>query len=47
MDFMKWMVQDVLSDSITWITAAGILFCWGLGVVDIVKYGWTPKEEAE
>jgi hypothetical protein len=47
MDFMKWMVQDVLSDNITWITVAGILFCWTLGVADIVKHGWTPKEEAE
>ena len=47
MDFMKWLVQDVLSDNITWITVAGILFCWTLGVADIVKHGWTPKEEAE
>ena len=45
MEFVKWLVQDVLSDSITWIAVAGILVCWTLGALDIVKYGWRFEKE--
>lgn len=37
MEFVKWLVQDVLSDSITWMAAAGILLCWTLAFLDYAK----------
>jgi hypothetical protein len=47
MDFLKWMVSDMFMDITTWITVAGVLACWTYGVLHIIKYGWSPKEEAE
>jgi hypothetical protein len=44
MDFVRWMVQDMLSDWITWVAIIGILASWTWGVIDILVYG---KEEAE
>jgi hypothetical protein len=47
MDFLRWMVSDMMMDVVTWVTVAGVLGCWALGVLNIIKYGWSPKEEAE
>lgn len=47
MEFIKWMMTDMLMDAVTWIAAVAVLISWGLGVAHIVKYGWNPKEEVE
>ena len=45
MDFVRWMVQDILGDWITWVTIAGILASWTWGVIDILIYGEGEPEE--
>ena len=47
MEFLRWMVSDMMMDVVTWIAGLAILTSWGLGVLHIIKYGWSPKEEAE
>ena len=47
MEFIKWMLDDMIMDAVTWIAGLAILTSWGLGIAHIVKYGWSPKEETE
>lgn len=37
MEFVKWMIRDVLSDSITWIAIVAIGICWTLGTIDYIR----------
>lgn len=47
MEFLKFLVQEISNSTITFLTIGAILVSWAFGVADIVKHGWSPKEEAE
>lgn len=36
MEFVKWMVQDILSDSITWMAIIAIAVFWTWGTIDYI-----------
>ena len=36
-------LRDIIGDWFTWTIFGGILISWGVGVADIIKYGWSGE----
>ena len=47
MDFVKWMIMDMLGDGFT--VAVFSLVAIGMAIIvrDAIKYGWDLEEESE